>query len=212
MELLSKAAFARLIGRDKSWVTRAAQQGRIVLEGQGRLARVRVQESKTLLEASAGNRDDVAQRHAENRNAIAANPGAGAANGAPDNPSPPDSPDRPPEAAKDGSDPQIVEARRAKVIAESRRAQAAADREEMERDKLAGDLIAREDVDAAMKFIGASVFSLLDVFADQTAPIVAPIGTIEGCHAALTEACRNTLVKLGEAIEQQKAALQRKAA
>jgi len=94
-----------------------------------------------------------------------------------------------------------------KAFAESRRVAALADKEEMERDRLAGDLIAREDVDAAMKFIGASVRGLLDVFPDQVAPLVAPVASMDECHALLTENCRNVLVGLGDAIKRQCATL-----
>lgn len=210
---VSKAEFARLIGRDRSWVTRMQQAGRLVTDGHGRSMKILVAESRAAIEQTAGHRDDVASRHENARHEQARQI-------APESPiSPPAMPpvQSIPESPADAETRsrlalEIESARHAKVLAESRRVQAAADREEMERDKLAGDLIAREDVDAAMKFIGASVFALLDVFPDQTAPIVAPIASIEGCHAALTEACRNTLVKLGEAIDQQKAVLQRKAA
>lgn len=203
--VLTKAAFARLIGRDRSWVTRMAQAQRLVMEGHGRHARVRVAESQALLAQTAGLRDDVAARHAEARSK-AAIPAPIAA---------PPAPEAPPagDPAANGLPAFVLnemdEARRAKLLAESRRVQAAADREEMERDKLAGDLIAREDVDAAMKFIGASVRGLMEVFPDQIAPVVAPITTLDDVHAALTEACRDTLVRLGEAIERQKDALAR---
>lgn len=223
--LATKAAFARLIGRSRSWVTRMAQAQRIVLEWQGSRSLVNVEKSRALLEQTAGNRDDVAARHAEARAKPAAKErepdfafGLAAASAPPPAPEGQPATERPPAGppAGEGERPlieamerEMAEARRAKVLAESRRVQAAADREEMERDKLAGDLIAREDVDAAMKFIGASVRSLSEVFADQVAPIVAPMSNLDEVHAALTEARRDELVRLGEAIERQQAALAR---
>lgn len=206
--LVTKAEFARLIGRDRSWVTRMQQAGRLATEGEGRGMRIRVDESRVLISQTAGYRDDVASRHQESRHPAAQQNGQPATNAVPDAPAP-----QPPAesgAAGEARSQMAIEieaARHAKVLAESRRVQAAADREEMERDKLAGDLIAREDVDAAMKFIGASIRGLLDVFPDQIAPIVAPIGTLEDCHAALTDACRNTLVQLGEVIDARRADL-----
>jgi len=99
-----------------------------------------------------------------------------------------------------------------KSEAETRSAIAKADMEEMERDKLAGSLIPRDDVDAAMKFIGATVRSLLDVFPDQVAPIVVATNDLTECHAEITEHCRNVLVQLGDAIQKQCAALEKKTA
>jgi hypothetical protein len=183
---VTKAEFARIIGRDSGWVTRLAQRGRLVLEGEGREARVLVAESKALIEQTRASRDDVAARHADKRSAH------GSSGVVPPAYDPGDS---------------MEKARRIKVVSEARRFAAAADREEMERDKLAGDLIAREDVDAAMKFIGASVRGLAEVFADQIAPIVAPMTNLDEVHAALAEARRDELVRLGEAIERQQAAL-----
>lgn len=225
--LATKAAFARLIGRDRSWVTRMAQAGRLAMQGQGKAQRVKVAESRALLEQTTGNRDDVAARHAEARQQAPAKP---AKERAPDfafgtqaaimlAPSPgaqpsPESPPATPGATaarplSEAIEREMDQARRAKILAESRRVQAAADREEMERDKLAGDLIAREDVDAAMRFIGATVRGLMDVLPDQIAPIVAPMTSLDETHAALTEATRDVLVRLGETIERQQAALAR---
>lgn len=223
MRLMSKAQFARHIGRDKSWVTRAAQQGRIELEGSGRHARVKVEASELLLAASAGNRDDVAQRHAEHREEhraaqsgaqVTAQDGAAAAGEAIGEAStlplalPPD---RDAAVSKEPADPTLVEARRAKILAESRRAQAAADREEMERDKEAGQLLTREAVDTALKFLGATLRGLLDVLPDQLAPVVAPVSDLDEVHALLAQAARDVLTRLGEAMERQREQLLRSA-
>lgn len=212
--LVTKAAFARLIGRDRSWVTRMAQAGRLAMEGQGKAQRVKVAESKALLEQTAGNRDDVAERHAEARTKPPAKErepdfafGTAAAIEPPPVPEAQPAAESPARPLSEAIAIEMDQARRAKLLAESRRVQAAADREEMERDKLAGDLIAREDVDAAMKFIGASVRGLLDVLPDQLAPIVAPMANLDEVHAALTEAARDVLVRLGETIERQQVAL-----
>ena len=214
--LATKAAFARLLGRDRSWVTRMAHAGRLAMEGQGKAQRVKVAESRALLEQTAGNRDDVAERHAEARAKPAAKErepdfafGTAAAIDRPPVPEAQPAAESAARPLSEAIEREMDQARRAKILAESRRVQAAADREEMERDKLAGDLIAREDVDAAMKFIGASVRGLAEVFADQIAPIVAPMTNLDEVHAALAEARRDELVRLGEAIERQQAALAR---
>ena len=72
-----------------------------------------------------------------------------------------------------------------------------------------GDLIAREDVDNAMKFVGATVRGEMEVLPDQLAPLVAPVSSMEEVHTLIAEACRNVLVRLGEAIERQQTALAR---
>ena len=74
-----------------------------------------------------------------------------------------------------------------------------------------GDLIAREDVDASMKFIGASIRSQMEVFPDQIAPIVAPLSNLDEVHTALSNACRNVLEQLGISIERRLAMLEKDA-
>lgn len=63
MTLESKAAFARRIGVNKSTITRAAQAGRLVLDGE----QVDVEASLARWHATQGGRLDVAARHAEQR-------------------------------------------------------------------------------------------------------------------------------------------------
>jgi len=142
---------------------------------------VRVKESLELIDQTKGNRGDVAKRHAESRHSPVSTPELD----------------------------EIRTASRMKALAESRSAQAKADQDEMDRDLKAGNVIAREDVDAAMKFIGATVRGLLDVFPDQVAPLVAPISTLDGCHLTLGDQCRNVLVSLGDTIEKQRSQLQK---
>lgn len=180
--LLNATEFAARQAWSPSYVTKLKKAGRLVLEGN----KIRVKESLELIDQTSGNRDDVARRHSSER----------------------DGGDLPSSQADKDS---FKDAQRTKAMAESRRVVALADKEEMERDRLAGRLLDREDVDAAMKFIGATVRSLHDVFPDQTAPLVAPVASIEECHAILSEQCRNVLVSLGEAIEKQRTDLQKEA-
>ncbi len=63
MTLESKAAFARRIGVNKSTITRAAQAGRLVLDGE----MVDVEQSLARWHATQGGRTDVAARHAAQR-------------------------------------------------------------------------------------------------------------------------------------------------
>ena len=74
-----------------------------------------------------------------------------------------------------------------------------------EYETLIGDLVPREDVDAAMRFIGGAVRAALDVLPDQTAPLVAPITSLAECHETLTDACREALQGIVAAVDRQKA-------
>lgn len=87
----------------------------------------------------------------------------------------------------------------------SRKEAANADIAEMERDKMRGNLIPREEVEAAMRFIGATVFSLLDSFPGQNAAVLAPVSEVDEVEAQLVEACRNVQASLGDAIARQRA-------
>ena len=74
----SKAAFARRIGVNRSQITRAAQNGRIVLTAAGM---VNVEASVQRWYETKGGRDDVAARHAKNRGAVGSVAGVKAENG-----------------------------------------------------------------------------------------------------------------------------------
>lgn len=184
-ETLGKAEFAKFIGRSPSYVTALRKAGRLAMTEGGR---VRVAESLRLMLETKGIRDDVAARWA----ALA---------GMEIPTAPREAQDAPVGALGDGGD---VVLRRSRAESEARRAAALADQEEMNRDKMAGNLIAREDVDAAMRFLGAAVRSALDVFPDQVAPLVAPVTSLDEAHALLVDACRNSLDGIGQALARQK--------
>lgn len=61
--LMTQSEFAAHIGKDKGYVTRLKQAGRLVIEGEGRDARVKVAESIKKIEETKGGRDDVEARH-----------------------------------------------------------------------------------------------------------------------------------------------------
>jgi len=64
MNTETRSKFATRIGKDKSYVTRLDQAGRLVLVGEGRSALVDVEASLKRIEETTGGRDDVAARHA----------------------------------------------------------------------------------------------------------------------------------------------------
>ena len=169
--ILAKSAFAKHIGRSAAYVTKLKNEGRLVLEG----GKVKVEESLARMAATAGNRDDVAGRHARNRS------GEGA--GAPSAP---------------------VES---KAFAISRKESAQADIAEMERDALRGRLVPRDDVESALKFVGAAFATLLDNLPSQNAAVLAPIATPEAMEDALADLCDTLRHQFGDAIARQQAVL-----
>lgn len=64
---------------------------------------------------------------------------------------------------------------------------AIADQEEMARDKMAGLLVSREDVDFVMRDLGATFRGLMENLADRLTPVVFPLTTLDDVHAAITD-------------------------
>ena len=192
---LGKKAFADYLGVAPSYITALVKAGRVVLDGEGRVAQIKVAETLALLEATTGGRFDVARRHAAARIGREKN-GAAIA----------ESRSTSENSVKRDSDDQRDERL---VDAKTRKESAQADQEEMKAAQMAGNLIAREDVDAAMRFLGAAVRAAMDVFPDQTAPVICAVSDLNETHALLTDACRNVLADIGQAIERQQAAMQR---
>ena len=190
---LGKKAFAEFLGVAPSYITALVKAGRVVLDGEGRAAQIKVAETLALLESTTGGRFDVARRHAAARIGREKNSaGISQARSTPESGSKRD--------ADDPRDERLVDAK-------TRKESAQADQEEMKAAQMAGNLIAREDVDAAMRFLGAAVRAAMDVFPDQTAPIVCAVTDLNETHALLTDACRNVLADIGAAIERQQAAM-----
>lgn len=186
-EILSLSGFAQLQGVRPSYITKLKGDGRLVLTDDGK---VRVAESMERIKQTAGGRIDVSARHAAARAAGGdekplAVPNEGTGEKTPQN-----------AKAQDGSE-RLVDAKLRKESAQ-------ADQEEMKAAQMRGELIPREAVDDAMKFIGGAVRAALDVFPDQTAPIVAPISDLAEIHETLTQACRDALHGIGETIERKK--------
>ena len=190
---LGKKAFAEFLGVAPSYVTALVKAGRVVLDGEGRAAQIKVAETLALLESTTGGRFDVARRHAAARIGRDKN-GAGISQSRSTSET---------IAKRDADDPRDERL----VDAKTRKESAQADQEEMKAAQMAGNLIAREDNDAAMRFLGAAVRAAMEVFPDQTAPIVCAVTDLNETHALLTDACRNVLADIGAAIERQQAAL-----
>lgn len=190
MKPLIQAQFARLIGVDKSHITRLKQHGRLVLTEHGL---VDVEASRQKILDTSGGRDDVAARWAAQRGAEAseAQPPA----------------DRRREGTTRGNGAAPAGAAESRIDAQARKEAAAADLLEMEREQKRGNLIPKEDVDAALKAMGAAVRSAMEVFPDQTAPIVAPVLDLEEVHNLLAQACRDVLAGIEHSLARYQAEL-----
>lgn len=171
---VTQAEFAALMNVSKKTVTVWKQDGRLVMSG----SKVDVEASRRRIEQTGGTRPDVAARHAEER--------AKKASGHVDE-----------NKSKTDAGMRLQDSRAVKE-------QYAALKAKAEYETLIGDLIPREDVDAALRFIGATVRAALDVLPDQTAPLVAPITSLAECHEAIADACRDALHSIGAAVDQQK--------
>lgn len=186
-EAVTQATFARLQGWNKSTVTRLKQAGRLVMQG----GLVEVAASVRRIAETGGMRLDVAERHAAERAESQNSPvapisearegeGMGAA------------PIAPPAADFAGSGGER------RLDAQARKEAALADKAEMEVLQMRGDLIPKEDVDAALRAFATSMRARLDVMPDQIAPIVAPVTDLDEVHALLAEQVRDILAAVAD--------------
>lgn len=172
---ITRSQFAKANGWAPSYVTKLGKEGRLVFTADGK--RVKVAESLELIAATAGGRSDVAERHAEERAAPSREMGGAV------------------------TDASLTQAKKVKAVSEARRLAALADQEEMNRDKQAGALIAREDVDFVLNDFGATLRGLLENLADKLAPVVYPITTLEETHAAISESADTLLLEMAETMK-----------
>lgn len=194
MTTATRKEFAALMGFSPAYVTKLGHEGRLVLTPNGK--RVEVEATREKIERSTGGRPDVSSRHAAARGKAKSPPaipeaGAGKKNA--------------PESENEGREDEAGSERL--VDAKTRKEIAQADQEEMKAKQMAGNLIAREDVEAAMRFIGGAVRAAFEVFPDQTAPLVAPITDLAEVHELIQQQCTDALFSIGDAIERQKAEL-----
>lgn len=196
MTTATRKEFAALLGVSGAYVTKLGQTGRLVMAEGGKL--VDVEASRRLIEQTAGDRDDVAARHAAARAAgakITAPIGGDATQPEKIAPRATAQTGGGLEAEKIGNSLQASRAVKEKYAALRARA---------EYEQLIGNLIPREDVEAAMRFIGGAVRAALEVFPDQTAPLVAPVTDLAEVHELLRDRCNEALYGIGDAIERQK--------
>ncbi len=217
--LATKKQFAELNGWSPGYVTKLAKQQRLVMEGD----MVDVEESLALIEQTSGGRLDVGMRHEQRRTEKAEE-------AKPTETKPPRAKKAAPigelteplaenkPAENQPHEDQIIDkeavqaAHRRKVLADMRRAESLAEKENLELQKMAGRLLELEHADLAMRMVGATIRSLMDVFPGQVAPLVAPATSIEECNSILAEQCRNVLLEFTETLQREKQKLERPAA
>lgn len=180
MSLSTRADFARLMGVNRSTVTRWAEKGQIVLSGD----KIDVEASQQRLRDTGGARPDVAARHAAERGALPTAPASSAPSPAPDE--------------RVGNTYQAARAVKEKY---------AAMQAKLDYEKAVGNLIPKDDVDQALKAFAASTRARLDTLPDQLAPLLAPVSDMGEIHALLAEHLRLTLDGIADDMHRAEAAL-----
>lgn len=177
MALESQAAFARRLGKDRAHVTRLKNAGRLVM----REGKVVIEETLARLEAT----ESPLPRDIANRERLAAERFAETTAGEP-------------EAIEDQDLAAI--GRRFK-LQQMRKMEAEAAMAHMERDKLAGLLVATEDVDRAGLELGATVRATLEALPDRYAPELAAASEVHRARAILAEAVELALGTITRELE-----------
>lgn len=112
-----------------------------------------------------------------------------------------------PSPAESADDAAALSGLPSATASRARREHFEAELKELDYRQRIGDLIPRDDCDATLRFAAAALRAQLDVFPDQTAPLVAPVTSLDEVHALLSEACRQVLVDVSESVKRQCAAL-----
>lgn len=178
---LGKKEFAAYLGLAPSYITALIAAGRVVLDGEGRRARVKVAETLAMLESTGGARFDVARRHAAARRS--------AKNEGEDN-------TFPRSTGKNGSNRDSESRDDERLVdAKTRKESAQADQEEMKAAEMAGSLVKAQNTKLALLDAGATVRSLCDVFADQHTAELSAMSDMADVHAHLSDCMRQFLTE-----------------
>ena len=172
-----KAAFAKRIGRNRSWVTRAAQAGRLVVADDGL---VDVERSMALMESTRGARFDVEERWDRHREAASA------------------------DIPADDINAEVI-GRRTR-IAQMRTAEAEAEKRRMEVDELSGALVRREEIERGLASAMAIIMSQIEAMPDRLVSQVHGVQEVERVRARIQDElellCRRVSDELGRAAHQ----------
>lgn len=183
MTVESKAEFARRIGKDRSFVTRAGQKGRLVLNADGQ---VLVEESVARLEATRGSRFDMSDHWERRRETKAQAPAAGLEHGV----------ERLPLAALNAD-----EIGRRTRLAQMKKEEAEAEKRQRELDELTGALVRRDEIERALANAVAVILGQVENMPDRIAPQVHGIDDMERVRARvkdeMEELCRRVSHEIG---------------
>lgn len=95
----------------------------------------------------------------------------------------------------------VAQAKKLKAISEARKQAALADQEEMERDKMAGSLMALEDVEYVLNDVAKTFRYRIETLADRLSPLVYPLSTLEETHNEISETAAQILTDVNHAFE-----------
>ena len=188
--LETRAAFARRMGVNRSHITRAMQADRLVMVGKlvdvhASIARMQSTESPT-------------PHHESNRARIADEKTARPAPGATIT-------DTPPPTAKEATASVGLRLRTATANEREAKAEIAA----MERDKMAGLLVLRSDVEFVLRDLGQALGRLLNNLPSQLAPVLAAHrGDVPSIHTSLQEAARDIQHEIASTMQRQMEAVE----
>lgn len=181
----TQSAFARRISRDKSHITRLKQAGRLVMTDDGL---VDVERSIARLEAtnSTEPRHDAVREYWDGQR------------------SPPDAPPMPESATT-----TTIENIGVKTKFENlRKLQAEADKVQMERDKLRGELVDRREVERALTGAVAVILGQVENMPDRIVPQIHGVDDVERVRARIKDEmeslCRRVSHELGRLSEDAK--------
>lgn len=192
MILETRAQFARRLGVSRSIITKWVADGRIVLSGD----MIDVEASQKRLEETGGGRPDVAARHAAERAEKRALPVS-------TTPPPPASPAASADSTVSdgiGNSYQAARAVKEKYLALTAK---------QNYEAAARHLIPREDVDATLMALGATMRARVEAMPDQLTPIVAPPTDFDEVHAINSEAARALLAGMADDLDRARKALER---
>ena len=184
MTLETKASFARRMDWNRSSVTRAATDGRVVMREGMVDVEASLQKIEALASPYAHHRAHALQLE-EDRTAKSA----------------PTPPAEPPEDTKAKSENLDALNMRLKT-AEANKREHEADIARMDCEFKAGNLLAREDVEFALDNYGATLRGLLENIADRMAPMIQPLQTLEEVHAALNSMAQEVLQTMHDQLQQ----------
>jgi hypothetical protein len=171
MTTASQSDFAALMGVNKGTVSRWKKAGRLVMLS----GLVDVEASQRRLAETSGGRDDVADRHAEQRGAAL-----------------------PMAEQKVGAGGTAILRNESRADAQARKESNQADILELELKKLRGTLIEKEASDSANRSGWASIRARLERLPDQLAPLTTPSTDYDENHALIAEAVREILSGVAE--------------